>query len=65
VYAGVVDQEPDFIFKDRFGHEDTECGPSKVYSIDKKYDRDAVEAVKEHLAKVGLRLARILEEDAR
>jgi hypothetical protein len=64
VYAGVVDHQPeqtDFVFTGHDGHPDDKCGPSKVYRIDADSDTRGVEAVKEQLAKAGLRLARLLE----
>jgi hypothetical protein len=67
-YAGVIDTDPvqtDYMFRGRNG-PDERCGPSKVYKINtQKYDKQAMQTVREQLAKAGLRLARLLQESVR
>jgi hypothetical protein len=67
VYEGVIDRMPvqtNFIFRDSHGQPDNRCGPSKVFKIDTvTYDKRAVAAVKEQLAKAAVRLAWILKEN--
>jgi len=63
-YAGVVDHAPaqtGYIFPPFHGIPD-KCGPSNVYKIVPAYDTTAMDAVKEQLAKAGLRLAEVLKE---
>jgi hypothetical protein len=51
-----------YAFPVRRGENDT-CGPVPVYSVDSTYGDRAVAAVKEQLAKAGVRLAFLLREN--